>query len=78
MPPTMYALAALLKKEHEEKLWRSYMSAAAWRMDRFLVGKGFPTFEDSIKPADTRSAEEIKAKILKGLREEVEETDESI
>lgn len=78
MPPTAYALMSLLKKEHEEKLWRSYMAAAAWRVDRAWVGNGFPMFEESMKPQDTRSAEEIKGKMMKGLRGEVTEEDGSV
>lgn len=68
----MGALDALLKTEHEERLWRSYVTAAQWRMDRAFVGKGFPTFEDSIKPVDTRTADEVKTKMLAKLRGEVD------
>lgn len=74
----METLIALLKQQHEEKLWRSYVAAAIWRMDRMWGGKGFPTFEQSIRPPEMRTAEEIKAKILKGLREEVKEEHGSI
>ena len=69
----MLALVSFLKQEHEEKLWRRYVSAVLWRIDRVYVGKGFPTFEDSIKPEDTRTAEEVKTKILTGLRGEVKD-----
>lgn len=78
MPPTAAALVSLLDQQHEERLWRSYVSMALWRMDRVWGGKGFPTFEESIRPQETRSADEIKAKILKGLRGEVKEEHGSI
>lgn len=74
LPPSVSALCALLESRREERMWRSYMAAAAWRQDRLLGGRGFPSLEEWMKPQKVYSEQETarnRARLLAGLRGEV-------
>ena len=74
LPPSVGALCALLEEQTETLAWRRYMAAAAWRRDRLLGGKGFPSFEDCITPKRAYTEEEValnRKRLLSGLRGEV-------
>lgn len=62
-PPSLYALAALLKEDHEQQKWQSYMADICCAIAKRLSPKSpFPFWSDLEKKKsakDSRSGREI-------------------
>ena len=69
-PPAMSFLAAMLHEQSRERAWQDYVATMGWCIARTMY-KDFPvpSFYDLTedKPEDNRTAEEIKAEVLRAL-----------